>query len=120
MKTKTLAATGLIVTLLASVAAAEDDGVLDMCLDTGKPAELCSCAAEKLKAEQGDDAYALYAGIGSRYLEAKAGGASMGDAWDGAVREEAGKRGKGFTALLTETNALGKEHRKAMRSCSQN
>ncbi len=115
---KTILATAAVIALgLPGAALAANDGVMDMCLDTGKPAELCECASEKLKADQGDDAYALYAGIGSRYLEAKAAGTPMGDAWDDAVRSEAEKGGRGFTTVLTQTNKLGKAHRQAMKAC---
>ena len=91
------------------------DSVIDMCK---KKADVCACAAKQLKADIGDEKYMLYEAIGMKYIANKKNGMGMGDAWDAAVRDEAGKRGKSFVETLNQTNEIGKTHRKAMKGCS--
>ena len=91
------------------------DSVVDMCSDSDK---ICTCAASKLKAEVGDKDYTLYEAIGAAYIANQSKGMGMGDAWDAAVKAEAGKRGSTFVNTLGTTNSIGKAHRKAIKSCS--
>ena len=97
------------------VASVHADSVNDMCKKTD---EVCSCAANQLKSEVGDEKYGLYEAIGAVYIANKSSGMNMGDAWDAAVKGEAGKRGKGFTETLNLTNEIGKTHRKAIKDCA--
>ena len=109
----TVANIGIVMTMMAGSVIA--DSVEDMCR---KPGEICSCSAERLKSEVGDDDYALYEAVGAAYIANQATGMKMGDAWDAAVRAESGRRGLGFSETLTRTNATGKAHRKAIKDCT--
>jgi hypothetical protein len=103
------------VTLLSMSASNVDaDGVNDMCVDS---AEICECAARKLKTEVGDKAYALYEAIGSVYLVNKNTDMNMVEAWDAAVKSAANKRGESFIDTLSETNTIGSAHREAIETC---
>ena len=93
------------------------DGVNDMCVD---PAEICECAARKLKAEVGDNAYALYEAIGRIYLVNKDSDMNMVEAWDAAVKSEADKQGESFIDTLSKTNTIGSAHREAIETCKGN
>lgn len=97
------------------VASVHADSVMDMCKKTD---EVCRCAANQLKSEVGDERYGLYEAVGAVYTANKSNGMSMGDAWDAAVKGEAGKRGKGFAETLNLTNEIGKTHRKAIKNCA--
>jgi hypothetical protein len=99
---------------LFSISSAMADSVEDMCTDSDK---ICACAAKQLKSEVGADDYGLYETIGAAYIANKAKGMALGDAWDAAVKAEAGKRGDGFTKTLTKTNSIGSTHRKAIKAC---
>lgn len=90
------------------------DGVNDMCVDS---AEICECAARKLKAEVGDNAYALYEAIGRVYLVNKNTDMNMVEAWDAAVKSEADKQGESFIDTLSKTNTIGSAHREAIEAC---
>lgn len=90
------------------------DGVNDMCVDS---AEICECAARKLKAEVGDNAYALYETIGRVYLVNKNTDMNMVEAWDAAVKSEADKQGESFIDTLSKTNTIGSAHREAIEAC---
>jgi len=107
----------IIMTLLISAlfySCAMADSVKEMCGDSDKN---CTCAATKLRSEVGDDDYALYETIGAAYIDNQTKGMAMGDAWDAAVKAEAGKRGSTFTNILSKTNTIGNAHRKAISSC---
>jgi hypothetical protein len=90
------------------------DSVTAMC---SKSEDVCSCATKQLRSSVSDEDYKTYENVGASYLAHKAEGIGMADAWDAAVKEEAGKQGKAFSALMKETNALGKAHRKAIKEC---
>lgn len=104
----------LVACCRAAVAA---DSVVGMCTDMRRAEDLCVCAAQKLKQETGDDAYALYEEVGKEYREALGYGVARADSWDAAVRAAAERRGASFAVTLTETNRLGAAHRKAMQGC---
>jgi hypothetical protein len=82
-----------------------------------KSAEVCACATEQFRESVSADDYKTYENVGASYLANKAKGVGMGEAWDTAVKAEAAKQGKSFSALMTETNELGKAHRKAIKGC---
>lgn len=102
----------IVATLNMPVAGA--DSVIDMC---SKSANICECAASQFRKDAGDSSYGLYQEVGAAYIVNQAAGMGMGDAWDAAVRAEAKKRGESFSAVLKQTNALGKAHRKAIKNC---
>ena len=83
-----------------------------------KSDKICACAASQLKNEVGADDYALYEAIGADYIANQSKGMGMGDAWDAAVKVEATKRGSSSTKILSKTNAIGKAHRKAIKTCA--
>lgn len=97
-----------------SISSAMADSVLEMCTKSDK---ICACAASKLKSEVGDDDYGLYEAIGAAYIDNKANGMGLGDAWDAAVKAEASKRSGSFTKTLSMTNSIGSAHRKVIKSC---
>lgn len=103
----------IVATLNMSVAGA--DSVIDMC---SKSAKICECAASQFRKDAGDSSYGLYQAVGAAYIVNQTAGMGMGDAWDAAVRAEAKKRGESFSAVLKQTNALGKAHRKAIKNCA--
>ena len=96
-------------------ASAYADSVNDMCK---KADEVCACAASQLKKDIGNDSYELYEAVGAAYIAKQSKGMKMGDAWDAAVKTEANKRGTGFTQILSQTNAIGKTHRNAIKGCA--
>ena len=97
-----------------SINSATADSVDDMCTKSDK---ICACAANKLKAEVGETDYGLYETIGAAYIANKSKGMAMGDAWDAAVKAEAGKRSSTFSKTLSKTNSIGTAHRSAIKSC---
>lgn len=100
--------------LIFTISNAAADSVDDMCDMSDK---ICACATSKLKSEVSDEDYALYQAIGAAYISNQSQGMAMGDAWDAAVKAEAGKRGSTFTKILSKTNSIGNAHRKAIASC---
>ena len=102
------------VMVVFSISSAMADSVVNMC---SKSEKICACAANKLKSDVGGDDYALYETIGAAYIANKTRGMGLGDAWDAAVKAEAGKRNSTFTKTLSKTNAIGNTHRKAIKSC---
>ncbi len=90
------------------------DAVNDMCAD---PDEVCKCAARQLKAEVGEQGYALYEVISSAYLSNKNSGMNMVEAWDAAVKAESDRQAKSFVDTLNRTNKIGSTHRKAITAC---
>ena len=102
------------VMVVFSISSAMADSVVNMCSKSDK---ICACAANKLKSEVGSDDYDLYETIGAVYITNKAKSMGPGDAWDAAVKAEAGKRGSTFTQTLSTTNSIGNAHRKAIKSC---
>ncbi|MGA9253711.1 MAG: hypothetical protein WBV71_14845 [Roseobacter sp.] len=90
-----------------------------MCLEgDGATEAQCSCATAALAQEVGVDEAGLYDQVGTLYLANKVAGQSMGDAWDAAIAEVAGRARLGRTALLTRMNSAGRIHRDAIKSCS--
>ena len=100
------------------IVSADDDAVTGMCLASKKSADVCACAAQKLRQEVGAEDYALYEAVGADYLDAKGRGVGMSEAWDSAVKAAAAARGAAFVTTLNKTNKLGKSHRKAMKACA--
>ena len=94
------------------------DSVGDMCRDSGRPPDICRCAAARLLDEVGRDRYGLYEAVGAAYRANKARGMGMGDAWNAAVKLEAERRGKGYIDTLNRTNKLGQAHSKAIKGCA--
>ena len=108
----------LAAALLALAAAPAAADATAMCLEgNGMTDAQCACATEALADEIGGGDADLYHAVGTRYLENKAAGQSVGDAWDAAIAETAVEAGLGHTALLTRMNAAGKAHRGAMKRC---
>ena len=103
----------LLVAGLTGVASA--DSVVSMCKNTD---DVCKCASARLKADAGDETYALYEAIGAAFLTNRSGGMGMGDAWDAAVKAESTKRAASFVETMQQTNAIGQAHRKAIKCCA--
>lgn len=101
----------LLATLAAAPGAAQElgDAVMRMCSE-GAEAAVCECAAERLEAEIGAEAYAVYEAVGAAYLERRADGQELGRAWDGALAETG--------AGLGDTNTYGRAHRVAIDACA--
>ncbi|MFX0545266.1 hypothetical protein ACEWPL_006930 [Roseovarius sp. S1116L3] len=97
--------------------AASADGMA-MCLDkSGTTQAQCACAESALTQEIGAEEAEVYDRVGTRYLESRAAGQSMGDAWDAAIAANAAEIGTGRIALLIRMNAAGKAHRDAIKAC---
>ncbi len=91
------------------------DAVHDMCAD---PDRVCRCAASQLRAEVGDQDYALYEAISSAYLSNKNTGMNMVEAWDAAVKAESERQTNSFVDTLNRSNKIGRAHRKAIAACN--
>lgn len=104
----------LVLTLSTNVVMA--DAVEEMCSKIDK---VCTCAANQLKSEVGENDYTLYENIGAAYIMNKTEGMSAGDAWNAAVIAEAKQRNSDFTKVLGQTNSIGRIHRKVINSCSK-
>lgn len=110
--------TRILAALLAVAPLAARADATGMCLDMSATTEAqCACATDALGAEIGADDLALYDTVGTIYRAAKAQGAGMVAAWDGAIAEVAAAQGLGTRALLTRMNAAGKAHRAAIDAC---
>ena len=108
-----------IVTVAAlGAATAMADSVEDMCLDMKNTEQVCRCAAERLKAQVGEEDYALYESIGADYIVNQGAGMGRSDAWDDAVNKESGKLGVSSNSVLNRTNKLGAAHSKVIKDCS--
>lgn len=93
------------------------DAVEAMCLDRDPP-EVCACASAALKEEVGEEDYRVYERVGEGYLERRAAGEAMADAWTAALEPVAAALGVGRTALMSRTNVVGAAHRKAIKACA--
>ncbi len=100
----------------AAFAQAEGDSVFGMCAEQATT-EVCQCAADDLRAEIGDDDYALYEAIGADYLTRMKSGDPRSDAWTAAVEAASSGSGMSSTEMLTRTNKFGSAHRTAMIQC---
>ena len=101
------------------VPAGKTDSVTLMCLDLNRSKALCQCAADKLRDKFGDQKYALYQEVGSKYREGLAKDKSRDEAWDAGIITTAKARGESIEAVLAETNAMDRAHRMAMKACPE-
>ena len=108
-RTAILATAGML--LLAPVAQAEQDAILEMCIDANETVRTCECASEKLQEQIGAEPYAAYGRLGRNYLTGMAQDKSRADAWDDARAEEG--------LDLETTNEWGKAHLKAIGDCAR-
>lgn len=99
-------------------AIAADNAVTGMCLDSGISVIGCNCSNEKLALKVTPEQFELYNEVGVEYRKLQQQGMDRVDAWDAAVKKSAKKRGVGTTAILKDTNAVGRAHRDAMKACS--
>ncbi|MFX0541650.1 hypothetical protein ACEWPM_007945 [Roseovarius sp. S4756] len=104
--------------LFALSSAGASAGGVAMCLEkSGTTEAQCACAEAALIEEIGADDAGIYDRVGTRYLESREAGQSMGDSWDAAIAATAAEIGVGRTALLTRMNVAGKAHRGAIKAC---
>ncbi len=95
--------------LSIATAAQAQDSVLGMCTDWGySPAE-CSCAADLLRSEIGEQAYTDYDALALVYRRNQQSGMAMVPAWDGAVAETG--------ADLSTTNTIGEYYSDVITTC---
>lgn len=115
---RALSLLGLFALALFGTARADaGDAVEAMCLDLDRSAAVCKCAAKRLRAEVGEDDYALYEAVGRIYRRQLEQGKGRGDAWNTGVGVAASERDMGRTAILQRTNAVARTHRKAIKAC---
>ena len=108
--------TTMILFVLASPAVAGE--FADVCLERDKlSGDACQCIEDGLMSALGEEDAGIYLRVSLRYFDIVDAGASRGDAWDTAVREEAERLGIGFTELLSRTNEMGTTHRDIHQSC---
>ena len=108
----------MVSVLPAAGAGANPAGVTALCTNAGGATTLCTCASERLLSDVGPDEFALYGRVGAAYLAKRGSGMKMGEAWNGAVGEEASRQGAGNTAILGVTNDIGRAHQEAIKSCA--
>ena len=105
----------LIFTAAGPVAAAD---TTTMCLDQSGTSEAqCTCATNELKEDIGEEDAELYNAVSVLYLDGKANGQEMGDAWDAAIETVAMQSEMDQTELLERMNAAGKAHKEAITAC---
>lgn len=85
------------------------DSVIAMCQDLNRADDTCVCAAEALRNEVGEDAYARYERVGTAYRANQQAGQDRSDAWMAALSST------GVT--LDQTNQIGAAHRAKMSGC---
>lgn len=83
----------------------------------GYTAEICECALAGLEDAVPADSFAVYAAVSARFLDGRADGLGLVEAWDAGVAAEAAERGVPTTRILEATNPTGRAHRDAIRSC---
>ncbi|MGK2924652.1 MAG: hypothetical protein ACSLE2_03440, partial [Lysobacterales bacterium] len=104
-----------------AMAAASKDPITALCVSYGDTQTLCECATDKFRANNRDaDAYAA---IATRFLADTEEGKSIADRWQGAVDVVLADYTSKSTELermtdrLQLSNALGRAHREAIKSC---
>ena len=65
----------------------------------------------------GEEDAELYNAVSVLYLDGKANGQEMGDAWDAAIETVAMQSEMDQTELLERMNAAGKAHKEAISAC---
>ena len=86
------------------------DAVTGMCLDAGKPANVCNCSSAALLSNLGEENYSTYERVGSVYLEELAAGNGRTGAWTSALEAQ--------NLELRTANQFGSSHRAAMNACT--
>jgi hypothetical protein len=108
----------LLLQFIPYQATAADDAITNMCLDSGVSDVGCNCSTEKLTTMVTSEQLELYNEVGIEYRMLQQQGMGRGDAWDAAVKKAAQRRGVGTTTILKDTNAVGRAHSDAMKTCS--
>lgn len=88
-----------------------NDGIM------GDTAEICECGLAGLRDVVPADTFEIYADVSAKFLDGRAEGLGLVEAWDAGVTAEAGERGVSATRILEATNPAGRAHRDAIRDC---
>ncbi len=92
--------------------------VVEICLESKRPAPMCECAARRLAAEFPDQADA-YAEVANRYLSNRRDGLRRRDAWSQAV-EMVGTRGDRSSDTFADAiDRVSAAHQAAMLACGR-
>lgn len=92
--------------------------VVEICLESKRPAPMCECAARNLAAEFPDQADA-YAEVANRYLSNRRDGLRRRDAWSQAVAIVGTRGDRSPDTFANDIDRVSAAHQAAMLACGR-